>query len=250
MSYEGLHFKFADLSRELISMRALAKPLLERDSHDKGFGACISTLGNIKNSRTTSIQVWEVLDEEKESRTIQTIENGGEHDRSDSARLFGRLSFKWEITKRERKDNSKFVLENLASTSVSIYRITDDGNRCVARWQFDISSKSSPGCHFHCQIPFHKPPYGLDYSLPIPRLPTLFITPMDALDFLLGELFPMSWKKELGTKNTNERQMWNGQAGRRMKKLLDWQIKSIEGSLGSPWISIRDATPAPDEFLK
>ncbi|HET6880086.1 MAG TPA: hypothetical protein VFI31_08015, partial [Pirellulales bacterium] len=134
----------------------------------------------------------------------------------------------------------------LATTLIDVYR-NDDVR--VARWQFEVGDHDSPGCHFHASANQQEHGAGLFPTwLKIPRLPGLLFSPMDGLDFLLGELFQSEWEKAVG-EDSQHRNGWAQSQRQRLDKLLSWQLKQVRANkVGTPWMSLKRAKPTAEIF--
>ena len=85
-------------------------------------------------------------------------------------------------------------------------------------------------------------------SVSIPRLPTIFVTPMGAIEFTLGELFQDRWAKA-AMEDTGNGRRWASFQKHRLLSLLDWQRKEVKDALTSPWMALKRAKPAGGLFL-
>ena len=63
-------------------------------------------------------------------------------------------------------------------------------------WRVELGADDAPGCYFHTQILGDREESPFPKSVPIPRLPSPFVTPMAAVEFVLGELFQDKWQEE------------------------------------------------------
>jgi hypothetical protein len=68
---------------------------------------------------------------------------------------------------------------------------------------------------------------------------------MDALEFVLAELFQEEWVKHVAQENDAIRN-WAGCQRERLIKLLKWQQDRLEKHSGSPWTSLKAAKPDAD----
>jgi hypothetical protein len=97
---------------------------------------------------------------------------------------------------------------------------TEQGIEQLAMWRVEVGDDASPGCHFHTQIEGERnnPPYPR--SLSVPRLPTLLVTPMAALEFLLAEMFQSRWQQHAAEESA-EMQRWKPIQKQRLLKLFE-----------------------------
>ncbi len=147
-----------------------------------------------------------------------------------NSQFYGTLSSTWDI-RSLRRNKRRFEIYDNASTTVKVLR-TGTGE-VVGHWNFDIGTANSPGCHFHAQLP------GWDAAgLDVPRFPIPFVLPVDALDFLLGELFQHAWEVQSANRTDAFQRT-------RMTQMFDWSKRVIEGSHAA-WMKLKTAKPAPD----
>lgn len=115
-------------------------------------------------------------------------------------------------------------------------------------WRIELGAPDSPGCYFHVQILGDRSDPPFPRSIPIPRLPGPFITPMAAVEFVLGELFQDDWRrKTVGARNHHND--WWAIQHQRWSNLLKWQKDVLEQRGSSPWMNLKAAKPPPELFL-
>jgi len=238
-AFAGLRFEYAAVQRELQSMKALADPFLN-DEYKWVLERCETTLLNLQNSENGGI--WSI----DRGNALRTITSEGAYRASGATGgrgVYGSLSFVWQIqnTDRSKRKQSHFILNGIASTSISINAVNDDS--LVARWQFEAGDASSPGCHFHCAVN----QYGTDCLFPewlkVPRFPGLLLMPLDGLEFLLGELFQLGWHRHV-SESSYHRDFWSEAQKRRLERVLGWQLKQVSDYDTTPWMSLKRAKPA------
>jgi hypothetical protein len=140
-----------------------------------------------------------------------------------------------------------FCLNGMASTKIRILSEgSDETDAPVAQWQFEVGDHQSPGCHFHVGVGSFAETTG---SIPVPRLPSILVTPIDALDFLLGEIFQVRWKKVVNQETSFVR-TWAGHQKERLSRLLEWKQDQIKKSSGSAWNFLKHSRPHAKTFLK
>lgn len=234
-------------------MRELARPFLDRKSYEVILPEWRQRLINIKNSGMTTSQNWSI----SKGSPIKTDVSIGEYeqgDRKGKHSVFGQISGTWEIRlpnaddKKVKDIPNSFMLIGLASTAVSMWSADEEPAVELARWTIDIGDTVSPGCHFHTQIDLDDPDGMFPKSLSVPRLPALLHTPMDALEFLLAELFQKRWY-EHSSRETNPVRTWSHCQRRRLSKLLDWQHQALTSTSGSPWTMFKRKKPSMDMFF-
>ena len=147
----------------------------------------------------------------------------------------------------DRRPAEVFRLNGLASTKVKVLRVeSSQETREIAQWQFGVGDHQSPGCHFHVGIGRSGDGTG---SFPVPRLPSILFTPIDALDFLLGEVVQDRWRQQV-SRETPEMQIWTGQQKKRLSLLLKWKQEQVEKSGGSAWNYLKHQRPHANVFLQ
>lgn len=253
MAYEGLLFSFAEMEQEIENFRRIAERFLERDSFERvirKWNRDLVTFRSQSPGRSTNWQIWE-------QDPIQTIVSDGRFDRRAGLKVFARVSGVWQITLPNEKLapkkgslRSKFLLNGLASTRISIWEVSQGNPTEIARWTIELGDHASPGCHFHTQIPLGDGGGGMfPKALPVPRLPTLHHTLMDGLEFVLGELFQSDWTEQ-ASRATAPQQIWARCQKRRFKNLLNWYLSRIEGAGGvAPWTALKQAKPEKEMLL-
>jgi hypothetical protein len=203
-------------------------------------------LVNFRNSRHRGSWKW-AIPEDDPIRTLST-EEYEPGDRRGGFSVFGELSTVWEIGLKGPAKSLRQVicLNGIASTKVKIYRgRADRSDLQLAQWQFEVGDGQSPGCHFHIGIGR----FGDETaSLPVPRLPSLLLTPIDALDFLLGEIFQARWKEAVN-RETPPMQVWAEQQRTRLYRLLKWKQEQIGQSGGSAWNYLKHQRPSAQILL-
>jgi hypothetical protein len=243
--YDGLCFSFAEMEHEIDSMRQLARPFLERASFERVIPAWQKQLTAFKDKGLERPPRWSI----KEADPIQTIISHGKYEpRGRGGKtVFGRISGAWDIQipqavgKKKGSAQKSFTLHGLASTEIAILEYFEDTQESkeIMHWTVEIGDATSPGCHFHTQIKCGDVEHGL---ISVPRLPTLLFTPMDALEFLLAELFQDEWNKHTASENDFCKN-WAHCQRHRLTRLLEWQLQEIEKAGGSPWTTFKRQKP-------
>ena len=168
-------------------------------------------------------------------RTIPSVDyepgrrRGGE-------KIYAVISGIWELQPLgpARQQNREIGFCGLASTRVELRGST---GALIGTWSMELGDANSPGCFVHAHI--------LNKSVnavPIPRLPSLFVTPMSVIEFVLGELFQDRWAMVVG-ENNHFAQYWRAQQRRRLKKLFSWFQDQLEATVSSPWVALKEAKP-------
>ena len=243
----ALHFRFADMERDIICMQKIAKDFIEEQSFYNVINPWLNTLKYFKtNSYGTELN-WEIsiANPIRTKKCLGTYMPGGKGKHT----VVGTVSAIWQIqiadnkVLKKGKEREYFAVTGKASTRVCILEYAQEGTpRELARWKFDIGNTDSPGCHFHTQILGEDDDCQFPKSLDVPRLPTILVTPMDALEFLLAELFQEEWAREVATQSA-DLGMWSRAQKNRLIRLLDWQKSKISEAAGSPWTYLKGRKP-------
>ncbi|TWT34989.1 hypothetical protein KOR42_53390 [Thalassoglobus neptunius] len=124
-----------------------------------------------------------------------------------------------------------------------------ESNELIAQWQIEAGDASSPGCHFHSAVN----QYGDDGLFPewlkVPRLPSVLLTPMDGLEFLLGELFQLRWPQAV-SEESEDRNSWAKSQRERLCNLLSWKLDIVRQSETTPWMALKKAKPELDVLME
>jgi len=240
--YQGLRFSYSAMVKDISGIKRLAASFLSPG----GSGAldqCRSDLECIRNATTERSWTWQIRQDQPHA--LRTEESKGEYRDSakqDGIAVYGLLAFTWDIRNADRgiQRQRHFCLDGRASTSLIIKSSSD--NTVVAQWQFEAGDASSPGCHFHSAVN----QYGSDGLFPewlkVPRFPGLLFCPMDALEFLLGELFQRRWLQTV-SKSSRDRDAWGKSQQHRLERLLKWELDQVAKWDTTPWMSLKKAKP-------
>ena len=112
-------------------------------------------------------------------------------------RVHAAISGIWDVRPRGNRGNRKREIEfcGKASTKIELYASEPQPATLLSMWRMELGAYDSPGCYVHAQIlgDADEPPFPR--SVPIPRFPSIFVTPMTAVEFTLGELFQDEWRR-------------------------------------------------------
>jgi hypothetical protein len=238
------------MEREIENMRLLAKPFIQRESFEGIIPQWKQQLLSFNDKPIHGTFSWNL----PEGSPIKTINSSGEYEpegRKGRLTVFGTISSRWDIraepgVRAMRPRPQCFILLGLASTKIRIWSLGITGQtKEIARWTLEIGDSRSPGCHFHTQIDLEDEDNKFPKALSVPRFPGFLHTPMDALDFLLGELFQDGWYRRTSEQSdfvTN----WRGCQKPRLVAVLGWQREKIQAATGSPWTSFKREKPELD----
>ena len=237
----GFHFLFTELIQETIVLETLSKRFLEPNSKHSIFPEFLSKLRNIGGKPEKSVHCLEL-------NCLRTIPSD-QYDRKPGKEIYAIISGKWELQLWGKRSTPKRKIEfcGKASTKIELYA-SDDPEKRLAMWRLELGAEDSPGCYIHAQIlgDCSNPPFPK--WLPIPRLPSIFITPMSAIEFALAELFQRDWAQVVSSKNDNVNRWRNIQTDR-LQKLFSWYNDQMKNAGSSPWLVLKEAKPESEMFL-
>ncbi len=234
----GLQFPIIDFVREVQILHRIAADFLDDKYIWSLFEFEDSIKGLSKAAKESKLRL-----ELDPLHTIPTKIKGQE--------IYAVFTGVWDVSptdKPQRKKSSRKIrFCGIASTKVELYEVGDSAAP-ISMLRFELGTHNSPGCYFHTQILGESADPPFPNSLSIPRLPTLFVTPMAAIEYVIGELFQEKWKN--ATKgSTADAHKWRKLQLDRLKLLFDWYQDSMTELDTSPWMSIKSAKPKDDMFL-
>jgi hypothetical protein len=248
-----LIFLFQEILDEIQAMSRIGAEYLTAETQEAVFPELVSVLESIRASRSAEPKRWSVPEE----RPLRTMDSVGEYEsggRRGVHTIFGEISFVWQILcPQEQGPRSRpqktFVLSGLSSTKIRVTERTELGRRQLAMWRVEVGNSTAPGCHFHTQIEGETDDPPFPRSLAVPRLPTIVVTPMAAVEFLLAEIFQSRWQ-QYAAAETADMQRWKPIQKQRLLNLFEWQKRCIQGCIGSPWTAFKTYKPDADLFLR
>jgi hypothetical protein len=248
-----LIFLFQEMLDEIRLMSRIGADFLTSETQEFVIPSVIADLESIRVARPAKPRTWSIPID----RPLRTMDSTGEYEqggRRGAHIIFGELTFIWEVfcpheTGPRSRPQNRFVLSGLSSTKSRICEHTSEGDRELATWRVEVGDNASPGCHFHAQIEGEREEPPFPESLSVPRLPTLLVTPMAALEFLLAEMFQSRWQKH-AFYETADMQRWKPIQKQRLLNLFDWQVQCVESCVGSPWTAFKTYKPTDDLFLR
>lgn len=251
----GLLFSFAELSREIENMRLLARPFLSRESFESVIPAWRTELETFSRKFSEMTWSWEIP---RETPITTKVSNGTYEASGKGKPVVGELSavwqirLEWETNQGKKKPCRNFCLAGKASTLMRVLSVpTDDGVRSkeLARWRMEIASLDTPaGCFFHSQILGDDQDEVFPKELSVPRLPGLHVSPIDGLDFLLGELFQQKWTRH-ASKSSPALSHLSQIQQKRTQNLLRWKLRQLANATSTPWVCLKDAKPDRAMFV-
>jgi hypothetical protein len=168
-------------------------------------------------------------------------------------KMYAEISFRYsgriywpEKRKGVPRPNATLEITDDASISVVFF---DGGSTARRRWKYDMAKRShSVGPLLHIDLDRGEDQNDQDddaSKLPrIPRLPSFTLTPADAIEFVLAELFPFAWK-EYRVKNSS----FHGKAIKshadRMTHLAQQYLAGLNGE-GWPALKANTRSLLPD----
>ena len=229
----GFRFLFPELIQETQVLTTLSKRFLEPNSREKVFPSFLSNLRSI--GRKPEERVYSL-----KLQCLRTIPSD-QYDRKAGKEIYAVISGTWDLRRLGRRE---IEFCGIASTRIELYA-SDDPDKRLAMWRLELGAEDSPGCYVHAQIlgDSDKPPFP--EFVPIPRLPSLFVTPMSAVEFVLGELFQDRWSKVTDS-NAKKVTRWRDTQKRWLQSLFSWYNDQMENASSSPWMALKKAKPPED----
>jgi hypothetical protein len=232
-----LRFRFADVARELRETETLAKRFLDRGSRT-ALSDAADWLSRLKGRRGE--QNWGLASElrTRASKGYERRHRQGEHS------IYAAIDATWAITP---ENTQTFRVTGNVSTRVRL--IDGDTETEWGLWRVELGAKGAPGCFFHSQIlgqdGHTDPPWP--HSVPIPRLPTPFVSVPSVLTFVLGEMFQTEWARHVDHSRsqrlaTDQRKAW--------ERRLEWELQVIRGTGSLPWSRLKRSLPPRDLFCE
>lgn len=247
MNYRAPEFYLQSLHHELEKLAKIASGFLDI-SATRVLRQNAAELRAFGESHSAQERPWRIRDEDHHVlRTRST--RGFEEGNSGGYDVFGELAFNWEVTLTDSTRNASFKKQCLkvtgnASTQIRIVRC--DNHAIIAQWQFEIGASDSPGTFFHVGVG-NAGGELFPNNLPVPRIPALLVTPTDALDFLLGELFQTEWPQANAAENDDTRLFGRLQHAR-LTHMLRWCLDGLtpRAGVGSAWMTLKRTKPRTD----
>jgi hypothetical protein len=241
-----LRFSFQNIINELDAFSELADKFI---SHDTRYVLphFRTALEGYRDGDRTSRWVWAIAQPLKSrvSKGGYEVGAGGQH------HVVAVIDAMWEIQKVAPKKGEGrrpkfFELVGVASTRVRLF-CEANGSRELGMWRMEIGDAAAPGCHFHIQVLGEHPESPFPNSLPVPRFPSVLLTPPAVTEFVLAEIFQDDWARHVG-RDSPEVQRWGPIQRDRLTRLLEWNLE-VARMKGSPWSTIKNRKPQPELFV-
>ncbi len=155
------------------------------------------------NSQLEDLEVGQRLDWQvvprRPIRTRISYEHSAKKKTAGDVGIFAKICFKYcgtvqssQAGKARRPKADLLELDRESEISVAFIYASEEKEKACRSWTFDIATRAhGTGPLLHIDLP-----RGESREAPrIPRLPSFFLTPVDAIEFVLAELFPLEWKE-------------------------------------------------------
>ena len=248
----ALLFEVADLRNEVGSFGKLAVDVLAPGSEQVLRGV-VSELDGIAKSNSGPVR-WRI----HEQLPLFSEASIGEYmpDDEGGVVVHAEMTFIWELEpvrpSGDTRPAKQVRLCGLASTSIRLLEgdPSDPGPHSeLAMWKMDIADDSSPGAYFHVQVLGRAGDARFPKEVDVPRFPGLLNSPFACMEFALGELFQMRWKK-IAEKDSASLRQWRSIQAHRHERHLEWARDQVVQTSGSPWLAWKIAQPEPQLFLR
>lgn len=233
----GLRFPLVDLLRETRALKIMAKRFLGSGATwvlDRFLNDLVSIGDAGEGNYNLSLQSLHTT-------SSKDYEPGG---RQGGQNIHAVISGTWDLRPLGRPKLPKRQIEfcGKASTIIELYKSDNPETERLGMWRLELGTEDSPGCYIHAQILGDSDDSPFPKSVPIPRLPSFFITPMSAVEFVLGELFQDEWTKETAV-NTGDTPWWRTLQQQRFYHLFSWYQARLKNKNISPWMVLKETKP-------
>ena len=249
MRMAGFRFKIAELERETKALKTMGKGFFDSQT-SWTLDRFLSNLQSIRGESGDSVRTLEL--QCLRTTPSDQYEAGS---RRGGQKIHAVISGIWEVQPLGDRPlpGRKVEFCGNASTKIELYA-SDDPETRLAMWRMELGAKDSPGCYVHAQVLGDSDQLPFPRSVPIPRLPSIFVTPMSTVEFALGELFQNKWAEVTARTDANALQ-WGALQRRWLQNLFSWyqnKLKSESKSSDpspSPWMTLKAAKPDGTLFL-
>ena len=225
----GLQFTISELVQESEALKKMADEYLDQN-HIWALKKFISNIRSIWSAAADRPIQLELLPLHTKSASVK------------GQKIYAVCSGIWDVmpigNSRRNRSIRKIRFCGIASTKFELY-LENERNSPIAMWRLELGAHDSPGCYFHAQI--HETP-------PIPRLPSLFVTPMATVEYVIGELFQDGWK-QTAMSNRGEALYWRSLQRDRLIRLFDWYTDALAKVDSSPWMDLKVKKPEERMFI-
>ena len=243
-SYSGVYIGLNRVLREVDALRRCAEPFLTRGSQTV-ISNWTSALESFRDTQGANTTRWEI----GVRSPIQTVDSV-DYERGATRKLFATVSCVWELKKSltTRRTNTRSTdrvcsVNGLAATQITFWESAEPEPLRMAVWTCEVGD-GHQGTHFHTQVKAGpNPPFPKWLS--VPRLPTYVVTPMDAIDFALSELFQGKWDKRLASQAADAG-VFDSEQRKRLAGIVKWHSDCVGRTGGTAWTRIKAARPHPE----
>lgn len=231
----GFRFLLNELIRETKALKAMARRFLDA-STTWSLDGFLSDLQGIQHRDGGTVYTLQI----QELKTVPSKDYEAGN-RQGGSFVHAVISGIWELRAIGGSSAQKREVEFCGKASMRI-ELRSSQDLALGKWRMELGDANSPGCYVHAQIlgDSEDPPFPR--SVPIPRLPILFVTPMGALEFVLGELYQDEWAKEAAAGNSDAL-YWRARQRIRFEKLFSWFSVCLQNPVSSPWVALKEAKP-------
>ena len=239
----GLCFKIAELERETKALKIIGNRFLDSQSlwTLEQFSSELQSIGGTRGESARNIKLQGLHTMPSNQYEIGSRRGG--------QKIHAVISGTWGLRPLGNRPapGRKVEFCGNASTKIELYA-SDDSETRLAMWRMELGADDSPGCYVHAQILGDSDDPPFPKSVPIPRLPSIFVTPMSAVEFVLGELFQDEWAKATAG-NSSEMLFWRALQQKRLQSLFSWYQSELKNSVSSPWMTLKAAKPDGELFV-
>lgn len=238
----GLYFRFSEFLRETKALQTIAKDFLDPSTTWvlNQLESDINSLWGAAGSQAARLELRPLR-----TNHSKAYEPG---DRCGGATIAAVITGIWEVrpvgdNPKKRKVRAKRLLEfcGVACTKIELFDVSDLTRR-IAMWRMELGAEGAPGCYFHIQVLGDEDDPPFPKVVPIPRFPSLFVTPMGVIEYVLGELFQDQWAKA-AMGDSGDLAYWRNLQRSRLHRLIDWHRDVLADVMSSPWMTIKAAKP-------
>ena len=245
----GLCFKFSELIDATRMLKEIARDFLDPNT--------TYALDQLRNSLEG---VWSANQDQEfklKLSELRTNPSKGDYEisnRKGKLEVYAAITGTWDVrplgdNPKKQKAKMKRLLEfcDIASTKVELYDCQNPTRR-LAMWRMELGAEDHPGSYFHIQVLGDSNDLPFPKAIPVPRLPSMFVTPMVVVEYVLGELFQDRWHETVA-RDIPDVTQWRELQRKRFRRLFDWHKEQLDKRLSSPWMNLKAAKPDGRMFL-